>query len=189
MSSSDSSLGVVHGLWSRVHLHTSSGSHEGRVEEGVPKGITICPETPMGHREPHSPTQELPFCRCLEKEGEALPGAVPALHAYCPLLTVLYLSPSLPVPLHLQKQLQGLSLAVQAPASQVSLLLLPLCSSRLLGEGCWGFDKYSLFHIGFPLPAAVLLRQWCFQQCQHCSNKVFTGSQLCQAPHTLGRVL
>lgn len=99
------------------------------------------------------------------------------------------IAPSLPVPLHLQKQLQGLSLAVQAPAPQISLLLFPLCSSRLLGEGFWGFDKYSLFHIGFPLPGAVLLRQWCFQQCQHCSNKVFTGSQLCQAPHTLGRVL
>lgn len=70
-----------------------------------------------------------------------------------------------------------------------------LCSSSLcaaagcLGKGFWGFDKYSLFHIGFPLPGAVLLRQWCSQQCQHCSNKVFAGSQLCQAPHTLGRVL
>lgn len=143
----------------------------------------------MGHREPHNPAQELLFCRCLEKERGALPRADPALHACCPLLTLLYVSPSLPVPLHLQKQLQGLSLAVQAPAPQISLLLLPLCSSRLLEEDCWGFDKYSLFHIGFPLPGAVLLRQWCFQQCQHCSDKVFTGSQLCQALHTLGRVL
>lgn len=175
-----------HGLWSRVPLHTSPGCHERRVKKGVPKGVTSCPETSMGHREPHSPAQELPFCRCLEKDGEALPGADPALHACCPLPASLYLSPSLPVPLHLQKQLQGLSLAVQAPAPQISLLLLPLCSSRQPGEG---FDKYSPFHIGFPLPGAVLLRQWCFQQCQHCSNKVFTGSQLCQAPHTLGRVL
>lgn len=150
VSSSDSSLGVDHGLWSRVHLHTSSGSHEGRVEEGVPKGITFCPETPMGHRDPHSPAQELPFCRCLEKEGEALPGADPALHAYCPLLTLLYLFPSLPVPLHLQKQLQGLSLAVQAPASQVSLLLLPLCSSRLPGEGCGALINILCSILGFP---------------------------------------
>lgn len=68
-----------HGLWSRVPLHTSPGCHERRVKKGVPKGVTSCPETSMGHREPHSPAQELPFCRCLEKEGEALPGADPCL--------------------------------------------------------------------------------------------------------------
>lgn len=136
-----------------------------------------------------SPTTLLKSCLSLDiwKEGEALPGQI---QPFMPAAPSLHCSvPSLPVPLHLQKQLQRLSLAVQAPAPQISLLLLPLCSSRLLGEGCWGFDKYSLFHIGFPLPGAVLLRQWCFQQCQHCSNKVFTGSQLCQAPLTLERVL
>lgn len=142
------------------------------------------------HSAQRSPTALLKNCLSVgvwRRRGKPCPGQIQPLmpaapSSHCSTVPI-------PVPLHLQKQVQGLSLAVQAPAPQISLFLLPLCSSRLLGEGFWGFDKYSLFHIGFPLPGAVLLRQWCFQQCQHCSNKVFTGSQLCQAPHTLGRVL
>lgn len=129
---STSSLGVDHGLWSRVPSHSNPDCHERRVKEGVPKGVTSCPETSVGHREPHSPAQELPFCRCLEKEGKPCPGQIqPFMPAVPPPL--LYMSPSLLVPLHLQKQLQGLPLAVQGPAPQISLLLLPLSSSRLLG--------------------------------------------------------
>lgn len=143
MSSSVSSLGVDHELWSRIPLHTSSGSHERRVKEGVPKGVTFCPE------EPHSPAQELPFCRYLEKEGEALPRADPALNACCPLLTLLYLSPSL-------------SLCTCRNKSRDCLLLCKpqlhrsLCSSSLCAAaGCLGRASGVLINIlcsilGFP---------------------------------------
>lgn len=98
---------------------------------------------------PHSPAQELPFCRCLEKEGEALPRADPALNACCPLLTLLYLSPSL-------------SLCTCRNKSRDCLLLCKpqlhrsLCSSSLCAAaGCLGRASGVLINIlcsilGFP---------------------------------------
>lgn len=135
--------GVDHGLWSRVPLHTSPGSHEGSVKEGVPKGVTFLPG------EPHSPAQELPFCRCLEEE-EALPGADPALHACCPLLSLLYLSPALPVPLHLQKHSKDCLLLCK-PQLHRSVC----CSSLCAAAGCLGRASGVLINIlcsilGFP---------------------------------------
>lgn len=163
-----------HRLWSGVPLPPAPGCHEGRVKENVPRGSHPAQRPPQGTESPTAPLQgclSAGVWGSLGKEEEALPGADPDPHACCPLPAQPCLPPSLPVPLHPQKHSQGLSPVVRAPALQTPLLLLPPCgSSRLPGQGCWRFDEYSLFHIGFPLTGAALLGQRCCRQRQHCSN-------------------
>lgn len=151
--------------WGRVPRCPRPGCREGRVKEDVPKGVTSCPETSAGHREPRSPAQELPSCWCLERPGEgggspargrarpscllhpprtALPAPIPA----CP-------PPRLPPGPHRNTPRDRLLLGKPQ-------LCRPLCSSSLrAAAGCRGRAAGVLINILFSILAFPCLGLLC----------------------------